>query len=370
MWLAWPLAGNAQVIEPKPDPYFRPAQQTSPQSPPKRVEPATSASNRDTASAHQPPSPDARPFEPGQVIAIVGGEPIFFADMAFEAHQIIESFMPQAPAEIRQREMPNVIRALTPKYVEQKLLHVYAKQQLPDGASWPKIVEQAEKDFDERMLPKMLEKSNLRSALDLDAQFRAQGTSLRAFRQRWAEDQIARYFNMQKLNIDPEITHQEMLRYYQQHIETFTTKARVRWEELAVIFSRFDSRDAAYDAIVKMGNEVVFGASLSAVAIRSSHGITASAGGQHDWTSPGSLVHSNIEDALFTIPINQLSELIETAIGVHIVRVLEREEARVIPFVEAQTSIKERLLDQKREELIEEHTTKLREKFPVEIIFQ
>ncbi len=369
-WTWIPLGAAEQIIEPKSDPYFRPASQESTPQPAKPVSFETPRESSENIVPATPPSPTARAFEPGQVIALVGGEPIFFADMTFEANQILENFMPQAPPEVRQREMGNVIRALTPKYVEQKLLHVYAKQQLPEGASWPKIVEQAEKDFDERMLPKLLERSRLKSQLDLDAQFRAQGTSLRAYKRRWAEDQVARYFNMQKLNLEPEITHQEMLDYYQQHRHEFTSKARVRWEELAVMFDRFPNREAAYESIVQMGNEVVYGASFAAVAARSSQGITASAGGQHDWTTIGSLVHPAIEEALFTIPVAQLSDLIETKIGVHIVRVLEREDTRTTPFVEAQTSIKEKLLEMKREEEINRHTSKLRDLFPIEIIFR
>ena len=76
--------------------------------------------------------PVGEAFEPGQVVAIVGGEPVFVADMLLEVNQLMNKLMPSAPQSIKDRERPNAIRALAQKYVDQKMMAVDTKKNLPD----------------------------------------------------------------------------------------------------------------------------------------------------------------------------------------------------------------------------------------------
>ena len=60
-------------------------------------------------------------FQEGQVVAIVGGDPIFVGDMIFEANQVMDRFNPNAPRKIRDRDRPLVIKKLLPKFVEARM---------------------------------------------------------------------------------------------------------------------------------------------------------------------------------------------------------------------------------------------------------
>ena len=131
-------------------------------------------------------------------------------------------------------------------------------------------------------------------------------------------------------------------------------------------FDRAGSRDEAYQEIVELGNRIVNGASLPAVAKKESHGFRAFEGGQHDWTGRDALVLKEIDEAIFTLPIGKLSDVIETRDGLHIVRVIDRQEAGIKPFTEAQVSIKERLRGKMREEAFKKHIADLKERIPVE----
>ena len=64
-----------------------------------------------------PGAESARPgqnFEPGRVLARVGGQPIFVADLSMEARQIIEQFIPNAPDSVKQSEIPKILPKLLP----------------------------------------------------------------------------------------------------------------------------------------------------------------------------------------------------------------------------------------------------------------
>ena len=314
--------------------------------------------------------PVGEAFQPGQVIAIVGGEPVFVADMLLEINQILAKFMPNATESIKVRERPNLIRALAPKYVDQKMMAVDTKKNLPEKVEWESLIEQASADFDEKALPILIERSGVKSPTEYDAHLRMMGSSLRKMRRVWSEEQIIRYFLSKKVEVDPQISRQDMLAYYESHLADYSKPARTKWEEITIRFDRSPSHDAAFQKIVAMGNEIVYGASFAAVAKRDSHGFTAHRGGEYDWTTKGSLVNKTIEGAIFSLPPNQLSDLIETDSGVYIVRVVEREEAAVTPFLDAQTEIKEGLLAEKREESLKGHIEKLRKKIPVELLVE
>jgi parvulin-like peptidyl-prolyl isomerase len=114
---------------------------------------------------------------------------------------------------------------------------------------------------------------------------------------------------------------------------------------------------------------VLGGAPFWAVAQRDSHDIEAENGGVHDWTTQGSLASNVIDRAIFSLPIGQLSEIMEDARGFHIVRVLERREAGRVPFTEAQIEIKKKIQADKRQQQFEEYAERLRREIPVWTIY-
>ena len=309
-------------------------------------------------------------FEPGKLMAVVGGEPIFAAHLTLEANQLIEKFMPTAPEKIKREQRKFVLEKLLNKYVETKLFYVDIVRGLPEGAKVKDIHKTLGEHFDKEVLSKILKKNEVKSANKFDIRLRSQGVSLRQFRARWIEDEFVRYFLKDKININPDVQHQEIIDYYRKNVETYKRKARARWEQIEIHFTQIPDRTKAKQAIARLGNEVVYGAPLPAVAKRGSHGLKAAGGGQEGWVTKGSLVSKKLDEAIFSLPLNRLSDIIETDLGYHIIRVLERTPAGVVPFSEAQIEIKKKLVEQKREEGFKKHLAKLRKEIPVEILIK
>ena len=134
-----------------------------------------------------------------------------------------------------------------------------------------------------------------------------------------------------------------------------------------VRFDRIGSHDGAQQSIVEIGNKIVYGASFSEIAKKHSHGFQADDGGLHDWTTQGSLVSKELDQAIFSLPLNVLSDVIETEKGLHIIRVVERENASVVQFRDAQIDIRKKLEQKKRAEAFEDQLAKLRSEIPVEV---
>jgi hypothetical protein len=179
-----------------------------------------------------------------------------------------------------------------------------------------------------------------------------------------------------KLNLGPnakqkEITHQEMLDYYEAHQTDYSIPAKARFEILTVKFANFGgNRQAAWERLAQMGNEVVLGGTpFPAVARKFSQEPRASDGGQYDWVTPGSLASKTIDRAVFSLEVDKLSQIIEDEQGFHIVRVQERKEPGQISFLEAQPEIRKAIQSERSAAEQQKYLAELRTRTKVWTIF-
>jgi hypothetical protein len=224
--------------------------------------------------------------------------------------------------------------------------------------------------FEETEVPKLIKMFEVKDRTELEAALKPSGASLKEVQKQFTEKTVAGEWLRQRMPKPKPITHEEMLAYYQDHVKEYEFPSQVRWEELMVRFDRVGGdRDVAWKTLAEMGNEVwtlvvanptIRGPVFSEIAKAKSHGFTAQAGGVHEWTTYGSLKCEDINAALATLEVGQLSPGIESEYGFHIVRVLERKVAGRTPFTEAQAKIRETLEAEQKEALLNAELVELR----------
>lgn len=352
------------------------------------------------------PKGEAGLFEPGQIVAVVGNEYILYGDVLPTLNQYLEPAYAKAKsrAEIEQIDAmrDKLAKQIVDQMVTNKLMYLEYIRQIEKNAGKAaseakiKINEAVREKFDAELiatqakvanatpdeiqtmmkndpyiprLALMMKENNLLLPADLDNFLRKSGSSLEKQRRAWGEFNIGRLSISQNVNLKPEVSHQEMIDYYREHADEFAVQAKAKFEILSVRFDRFPSKEAAWQAIAAMGNEVFFGAPLATVAKRSSHDPNAEKGGQYDWTTKGSLASEVIDQAIFTLEVGKLSQILEDDRGFHIVRVTERTEAGQVPFVEAQTKIKEAIINEKKNKEFKAFAMRLKDKTPVWTIY-
>ena len=160
-----------------------------------------------------------------------------------------------------------------------------------------------------------------------------------------------------------------MIAWYENHLADYDYSARARFEQISVRITPQRSRDQAWNALATMGNDVLEGKPFADIARTRSDGPTASTGGVYDWTNKSSLASKVLDEAIFTLPVGQLSEILEDGGFLHIVRVSERVEAGRTPFIEAQVGIRDNLYMERRKREMDEYLAKLKERTPVWTIF-
>jgi parvulin-like peptidyl-prolyl isomerase len=320
--------------------------------------------------AAQPPVPQPTLFEQSQIIAWVGEQPIQVGDVMPLVEQTLAPYLEKLEPhvlEIQREEIEQQKKELLKKAlesaIESKLLYQDFLRAVPaekKAEILPRITSRVNEQFDEKELPQAMKKAGVESPAALDAKLRTYGSSLEQQKRLFAERVLGQSGLSEKIDYEPEITHQAMLDDYRENIKEYEFPAKVRWEKITVRFASFAGKDQAWAALGDMGNEVLRGAPLSAVAKRSSQGVDASDGGYHDWTSKGSLASDVLNEAIFSLPVGQLSERLEDDQAFHIVRVIERTEPGRTPFTEAQVEIKEKLRKAKVREQVAEYVEKLK----------
>ncbi len=309
---------------------------------------------------------EGRDFDAGTLIAVVGTEHILAGDMHVFVEPILEKNRGKMTAEQEKQLRANLVRQALSQYVEIKSLYqeffrdmVGNKPPKEVAEMQSKVTTKAAQIFHDKQVPLMLRKYQVEDLASLERKLQEKSMSLSTLQTQFTERVLSSELERKYVPDEYEFSRAELLAYYEDHEAEWNVIGRVKWRELCARFA-MHSREESEALIKSMGNEVYLGGKpFEAVAKQRSEGFTASEGGAHDWTTQGSLRSKTIDQALFTLPLRRLSQVIEDEIGFHIIEVLEREPGHKKSFDSAQAEIRKRMSEEKRSKLLDEFHTKV-----------
>jgi len=357
---SWP--GAAPAEKPR-EPIYQARSEPRPAAP--------AGSLRISAPATAPPVGQPRKigqYDGAEVLARIASEVVLASEIIPGVNDLMTRHIADIPPEQVDMTRLFLIRTRLMDAVKTKLLVAEARKSIP-ADNLPKLEKKVNEQFDKTQLTKLMEGLKVSSRAELEARLRKEGTSLEWQRKAFFERSLASQWIHQQIKEDEEISHEELLVYYREHVAEYETVARARWEELMVRFTSYNSKADAYRALAQWGNQLQTGAPFAELAKAHSDDLTAEVGGVHEWTNKGSLASVVLDDALFGMPVGQLSPIIEDNVGFHIIRVLERNPLTRKPFTEAQSEIKKRLRDERQSSQMKAYLAKLTAKTPVWTIF-
>ena len=313
--------------------------------------------------------PSAQSLETALVVARVGPEVVLESDLLTPSVVAwLEKVTPGMTAEQVREVKKQIYRQLLSQYIESLIVFVDACRTIPED-KLPEIREKVNEAFDEQQLPRLMKDAGVTSVGEYEQMLRSRGQSLDRIRKTFFERALAQQWAEQKASFDGEIPHSELIAHYQQQLTDYEFPARSKFEQLTVRIGPSRPREEAWKRIAEMGNAVIGGRPFADVAREMSDGATAKQGGGYDWTSKGSLSSAVIDEAIFTLPVGQLSTILEEESALHIIRVTERTEAGRTSFVEAQVEIRRQLVLERKKREMESYLTKVRERTPVWTIY-
>jgi peptidyl-prolyl cis-trans isomerase C len=153
------------------------------------------------------------------------------------------------------------------------------------------------------------------------------------------------------------ITDEEIAEYYEENMDSFIEKEQVH------LFNILLETEEEAQAILE---QLKAGGDFSEIAIEKSTGPSAAQGGDLGYLTKGTII-PEIEDVVFALEVEELSEVIKTDFGFHILKITEKKPEIVKTIEEVEENIIETLLPVKQKEAFENLLEELKGKAEIEI---
>ncbi|MCK5160742.1 MAG: peptidylprolyl isomerase, partial [Candidatus Aureabacteria bacterium] len=183
------------------------------------------------------------------------------------------------------------------------------------------------------------------------------------------EAMIAQMFVEEKTLADVKITDKEVKKYYDEHEEEFSSPAQVRVSHILIKFDEDVTEEQKKEdkkKAQKALSRVKSGEDFSAVAKEVSTCPSSENGGDLNFFARGRMV-PEFEDVAFSLGVGDLSEIVETRFGYHIIKVTDKKEQKKIDFEEYKDKIKDLLLQRKQGDVLKEWLVKIKSGADIEI---
>ncbi|MEN1677951.1 MAG: peptidyl-prolyl cis-trans isomerase [Planctomycetota bacterium] len=301
---------------------------------------------------------DVKPVDDCEVIARVNGQVVTACEVLWQVNLMLEGQLDRIPPEHRSKVRNQLMRQHLMGMLDMKMLYGDFRRKAPQ-ADIKAIQESLAEKFDEEEIPKLMKEVGVKQERKLPARLAELGTSLRDRRLDFYQTMIARGWMQEQATFPREVTYDELVSYYQEHSADYEYPTRARWEELVVMFSRHKTKAKAYAKLAALGNRAYQAAvalpdkndpAFGDLAKQESEGFNADEGGLYEWTTQGALAAERIDQAIFSLPVGEMSPILESNLGFHIVRVVERQQAGRKPFTDVQSEIRQRILDARGKE--------------------
>ncbi len=182
------------------------------------------------------------------------------------------------------------------------------------------------------------------------------------------EKRVVSYMLLDRASLQPQVavTDRELELHYQDRREDFREDEEACASHILVKVRQGDTGEGHTDTEAralaqKLLTELQAGADFAELAKKFSEDQgSAASGGDLGCFGPGRMV-PEFDDAVFALEPGGLSELVRTSFGYHVIRLVSKREARVLPFAQVKERIRASVTEQKVRELGERKAQALAE---------
>ena len=165
------------------------------------------------------------------------------------------------------------------------------------------------------------------------------------------------------------VSDEEIGEYYNKNRQDYEGKETVRIKQLLLLLPP----NANKTVIAKVKNEalqlhkrVMDGESFDLLVVKYSQGPEAAQGGDVGFIGRGTII-PEVEAVAFSLPVGQVSEVIESSVGFHIIQVVDKKGAGLKPIAAVREEIKTKIEDEKLDKKYDEWIASIRAKSHIEI---
>jgi peptidyl-prolyl cis-trans isomerase SurA len=294
-----------------------------------------------------------------RVVAVVNDDVITLTEVQEEGLQTIRKIVQETLGVERERRLRTTERQILDDLILRKLQLQEAKREKIEATT--SEVRSAIEELKRR--------NGLTSDEELQAAMAGQLLSEEQFRRGIAEQVTLTKLVARQVRAKIAVLDEEARRYYDQHREQFREIPRFKIRHLLVSVSPKPTREEVLQArnrIEEAQALIKLGAKFSTVAKHYSEDRLASSSGEV-WTMKHGELAPDMERMALTLPIGQVSGIVMTSAGFHLIQVEERVPGEIIPFDTIKEEVRNVLFNQKAETKFKEWIQTLKAKASVEM---
>ena len=166
------------------------------------------------------------------------------------------------------------------------------------------------------------------------------------------------------------VDEKSIIKYYKKNQKEFWEERKVRARHILFISERGSSdeksRRSKLRQAKKVLNEIRKGNDFSKLAMKYSEDISASSGGDVGFVARGKMVRE-FEEAVFSLKPGQVSDIVETEYGYHIIKVEEVLPGKTLTLKDAKSRIHQILTMQKQKQVYDDWINELKKSAFIEV---
>ncbi|GAC1472470.1 MAG: hypothetical protein NVSMB9_19720 [Isosphaeraceae bacterium] len=305
-------------------------------------------------------------FEAGKPCARVGDDVITLRELKLAIAQRRKGIPTDRALSPDERYM--LARSVLNDLVDRSVVLQEARREMKNPKQFKMLMEVADKIWTEEELPPLLRQNSVSNIHELRAKLSEKGESLDEVREQFRLEFLSRGYLEQKLGPKMKVELLDMRSYYLAHLKDFDLPAQVTWREVVVEVGSSGSRAEARKKADALLARLLHGEDFARLAKTESDGPNKSSGGL--WrTAPDSYAVPAVNSALESLPIGQVSPVIEGPNSYHVVRVENRRRAGPATFAEVQDKIRRALRQEKVQRESTAYLDKLRKRTLIKTVF-
>ncbi len=294
-----------------------------------------------------------------RVVAVVNEDVITLTEVQEEGLQTIRKIVQETLGEERERRLRATERQILDELIVRKLQLQEAKKEKIEATA-----SEVRSAIDE-----LKRRNGLSSDEELKAVMARELLSEEQFRKGIADQVALTKLVARQVRSKVVVLDEEARGHYDQHQEQFRDIPQVKIRHLLVPVQPQPTREEmvrAKNRIDEAQALVKLGAKFSTVAKQYSEGPLASSSGEI-WSMRRGELASELEQMALILPIGQVSGIIVTPAGFHLIQVEERVAGQLLSFDQVKEQVRNILLDQKTEAKFKEWIQSLKAKASIEM---
>jgi len=167
-----------------------------------------------------------------------------------------------------------------------------------------------------------------------------------------------------------QVTEAEAKAFYDGHPEYFTEPETIRASGILIkvdVKSDAAKKEEARKKMEDIQKKVKKGEDFAILAKDFSQDASAAQGGDLG-TIPRGRMPKALDDAAFSLKPGEVSNVLETELGFHLIKVHEKKPEKVVPFKEVEDKIRQHLSNQKLKQMVDEHLNEVKKTAKIERI--